>query len=210
MRCHKINVSAQHKQRERDSDIVELRASVELVQLVTRRRRREITTMLSAGRRREPEFSSKRKITTNSTSSSNESSRLDRRQHDKEKKKKQEQKVKEKIPSEMLEQMAEQILEHTKQLGLWDELRMRLLASIESSKEFRKVECDFKREIDSLCAHVDLTLPRAKLRAKLDAKHLSKSARRLKEQVVDAARKQRSEFRQLYNQQAVKFLRQIK
>ena len=111
-----------------------------------------------------------------------------------------------KISAHLLEQMAEEILERTKQLGLFDEMRMRLLGNLEANKEFQRAKSDFKREVDTFCARVDLSQPRAKLRLQLNQVNLHKSATRLREQVGRVARCERTELRQLYEQQANEFL----
>lgn len=111
------------------------------------------------------------------------------------------------IPSHLLKRISNEILDHSKQLGLFDELRLKLLAHIELSKEFYRVRSDFREEVESFCSTVDLTLPRAKLREKLNIRTLYKSARRLEDYVQQVSRQHRSEFKQLYNQHAIEYLK---
>lgn len=113
------------------------------------------------------------------------------------------------LPNHLLKRISNEILDHTKQLGLFDEMRLKLLANIELSKEFFSVKDDFRREVELFCSHVDLNLPRAKLRERLNARTLYKSARRLEEHVHRVSRKHRHEFKKLYNQHAIGFLKRI-
>lgn len=111
------------------------------------------------------------------------------------------------LPNKLLERISNEILDHTKQLGLFDEMRLKLLANIELSKEYFTVKNEFRREVELFCSHVDLTLPRSKLRERLNARTLYKSARRLEEHVHQVSREHRHEFRKIYNKQAIDFLK---
>lgn len=111
------------------------------------------------------------------------------------------------LPNHFLERISNEILDHTKQLGLFDEMRLKLLANIELSKEYFTVKNEFRREVELFCSHVDLTLPRSKLRERLNAKTLYKSARRLEEHVHQVSREHRHKFRKIYNKQAIDFLK---
>lgn len=113
------------------------------------------------------------------------------------------------LPTNLMKRISNEILDHTKQLGLFDEMRLKLLANIELSEEFFTVKNDFKHEVELFCSHVDLNLPRSKLREKLNAKTFYKSARRLEEHVYRVSRKHRHEFRKLYNQHAIDFLKEV-
>lgn len=110
------------------------------------------------------------------------------------------------IPKHLLERIAEEILDHSKQLGLFDDMRMRLLDSIESSKEFCKIKKEFNNELKELCQTLDLSLSRAKLRDKLNTKNLARSANKLREHVQQVSRDHKHDVRQLYNNHAVEFL----
>lgn len=112
-----------------------------------------------------------------------------------------------KIPVHLLERLASEILDHTKELGLFDEMRIKLLDDIESSKGYYKIKGEFKREMENFCSKVDLCLPRSKLREKLSTKTLHKSAGLLEEHVAQVTRKNRQELKQLYNKHAFQFLR---
>lgn len=113
------------------------------------------------------------------------------------------------VPKHLLDQIAGEILNRSKELGLFDEMRMKLLEKIQSSKEFNRVESGFKRELDSLCSRLDLSLPRSKLREKLNTRNLPKSASRLDEHVLQVSRQQRHELRKLYNEHALPFLKTL-
>lgn len=110
------------------------------------------------------------------------------------------------IPKELLERIAEDILDHSKQLGLFDEMRMKLLKSIESSKNFHKIKKEFNTEVRELCQKADLSLSRAKLRDKLNTKNLAHSASKVREHVQQISREHKQDIRQLYRNHAVEFI----
>jgi len=111
------------------------------------------------------------------------------------------------LPHKVMQKIASEILEHTKQLGLFDELRMRLLEEIESSKEYKKLKSEFKREVDSFCSRADLSLPRAKLREKFSARTWYKTSDRIRDHVFQVSREHRRELRQLYEEHATQYLK---
>lgn len=111
------------------------------------------------------------------------------------------------LPKEILEEVAGRILEHVKQLGLFDEMRMKLLETIESDREFSEIKNEFMREIDTFCNKVDLTLPRNKLRERLTNQSKSKAADWLIKHVQDISHAHKHELKMLYNDKADKFIR---
>lgn len=111
------------------------------------------------------------------------------------------------LPDSILDEVSNKILEHVKQLGLFDEMRMKLLETIETSKEFLEIKSEFMREIDAFCTEVDLTLPRSRLRERLKSHTRSKAANRLNNHVQDVSRAHKHELKMLYNEKADKFIR---
>lgn len=113
------------------------------------------------------------------------------------------------LPTDLLDRLANEILDHTKELGLFDEMRMRLLEGIERSKEFRRIKESFKLELEGFCSRADLGLPRAQLREKLNTRTLYRSARQLRDHVGQVSRKHRHELKKLYAQQANQYLKNL-
>lgn len=110
------------------------------------------------------------------------------------------------IPKQLLEKIAQDVLNHSKQLGLFDELRMKLLENIESSQEFYKIRREFNLEVKELCQRADLGLSRAKLRDKLNDKNLARSANKLKDHVQQVSREHKYEVKRVYKNHAIDFL----
>lgn len=118
-----------------------------------------------------------------------------------------------KIPGAQLERLTKEILDQTKQLGFFDEVRMLLLDQIESSKEFRRVREEFSREVERFCSRADLSLDRPKLRNQLQAEifadEQSELNSRLNESIDRITYKYTQEkLRPLFDEHAAKFLEQ--
>lgn len=118
-------------------------------------------------------------------------------------------KPKQTLPTHLLNRIANDLLDHIKEFGLFDEIRMKLMESIESSGEFVKVKSQFKRDVDLFCSKANLGLSRAILREKLTPKMLYKSAAKLEEHVYEISKQKRNEFKALYNEQARNYLKTI-
>lgn len=111
------------------------------------------------------------------------------------------------LPTDFLEQVSGEILDHLKQLGLFDEMRMKLLETIESSREFSDIRKEFMKEIDKFCSEVDLTLPRNRLRERLQSHTKSRAANWLTSYVQEVSYAHKNELKLLYNEKADKYIR---
>lgn len=117
----------------------------------------------------------------------------------------------ENIPENQLKQLAKEILDQTKQLGFFDEVRMLLLEQIESSSEFQRVQEAFSREVGRFCSRADLSAARSKLRDQLQAETFANEdsalSRRLQESIDRITYEYtREKLRPLYNEHATRFL----
>lgn len=116
------------------------------------------------------------------------------------------------IPQAQLDRLTKEILDQTKQLGFFDEVRMQLLNRIESSEEFVRLKDEFRRETERFCSRADLSQPRAKLRDQLQAETFaneqSRLSRRLKESIDRITYKytEGEKLRPLYDQHATRFM----
>lgn len=111
------------------------------------------------------------------------------------------------LPTDFLEDVSDDILDHIKQLGLFDEMRMKLLDTIESSREFSEIRREFMKELDAFCSEVDLTLPRNRLRERLKSHTQSRAANWLTKYVQEVSYAHKNEFKMLYNEKADKYIR---
>lgn len=121
------------------------------------------------------------------------------------------------VPLEVLEQISSQVLEYTKQLGLFDELRMKLLERIEARNEFATISENFHIEVDAFCRgpKVKLDGSRAQLRQQLQEQCELKraggfrSTARLDESVAHVIRKYEFELRREYEAKRTDLVKQI-
>lgn len=128
--------------------------------------------------------------------------------------------TKNRVPKELLDRLSDELLENTKQLGLFDEVRMKLLNDLEYKEEFLTIRDEFKYELDSFCSNEkNLKLPRNKLREKLNLSLTSSSSKSdnnnrqsptlnklIRDYVSSVARNKKAELRELFNKQAYEYL----
>lgn len=99
-----------------------------------------------------------------------------------------------------LKQIGAEILDYSKQMGVFDEMRMQVLDRITKSEKYKRIELEFQREIDRFCSNADLNLPRAKLREQLGDESLFKnSASRLREYIRKTFLETRQQFGVVYS-----------
>lgn len=114
------------------------------------------------------------------------------------------------IEDEVLAKLSNQVLAHIKELGLFDEMRMKLFNDLEASKEFGQIKEKFGDEIEQFCRKKanQMNLPRTKLREQLnrEQQHRFKSTCLLELNVRRLFRKHQNELKSLYNKQANDFL----
>lgn len=114
---------------------------------------------------------------------------------------------KQQVPGQVLKQLAADVLEHTKRLGLFDEMRIKLIDEIESSRDFEHIRKEFNREVESFCRSADLSLPRSKLRERLlSLRTMHNSTELIKSHVVGVARRHKQQMRNLYERKARAYL----
>jgi hypothetical protein len=119
--------------------------------------------------------------------------------------------AKQKLSKEFLERISNHVLEHTKQLGLFDELRMRLLSQIEARREFADVERDFSDEVKQFCRRkLNLDHPRTKLRQQLSEfaqdEERSKLTRNLNRNIQHVIQRHKHDLLADYSERASPFL----
>lgn len=73
------------------------------------------------------------------------------------------------VPLELLESISERALDYAKQLGLFDEFRVKLLQEIQQLDQFQQIRHRFQLEVERFCAseRTSLAESRAKLRQQL-------------------------------------------
>lgn len=114
---------------------------------------------------------------------------------------------KQQVPKQLLKQLAADLLEHTKRLGLFDEMRVKLVDQIESSPNFEHIKSEFKREVESFCRSADLSLPRSRLRERLlSLRTLHNSTELTRSHVVQVARRHKQQLRGLFEKRARAYL----
>lgn len=115
-----------------------------------------------------------------------------------------------KIAKEQLNKLTQEILDQTKQLGFYDEVRMQLLTQIESSREFKQLKDEFSREVERFCSRADLSRPRSELRDQLQARTFSDEASKLSLRLRDCIERKtaRSSLRPKYEEHALSYLQE--
>lgn len=108
----------------------------------------------------------------------------------------------------LLQQISEKVLHHMKELGLFDEFRMKLSSEIETGEEFASIKRDFNQEIVSFCRQeADLGLSRARLREQLARRQDGlRSTGLLATHVGRVSKRHSDHLRQVYNEEAGSFL----
>lgn len=109
------------------------------------------------------------------------------------------------LPSVMLDQISKQSLDHMKQVGLFDELRMILVNKLEKSEEFHELTDLFCKEVETFCKRTDMSQPRAKLRDQLNERSLNKTFSNLRFQVNKMIRQHKNRICKQYEPEAGRF-----
>lgn len=114
------------------------------------------------------------------------------------------------LSNRVLGQLSDDIIDHMKRLGDYDEIRVKLIEPIMTDVDFDKIKEKFLNECEQFCEKADLNLNRNALRMKL-ADHFSSSSRNSSEYMVKAhilemLGKRDEELRSEYYEKARTFL----
>lgn len=109
----------------------------------------------------------------------------------------------------LLDRISDQLLERTKQLGLFDEIRMSLASRLETRQEFKELERRFEGQVDEFCKrHANFNEPRSNLRQQLSEFVESNSALNssLQKNISYIVQRHRRELMRQYKETARQFL----
>lgn len=116
------------------------------------------------------------------------------------------------LSEETLERTHEEIMEHLKMTGAFDEMRVRLTDGIQKQGSFGVVVKQFEYECEKFCRQTDLTKSRKDLRAQMDECFTSNkpcASKLLEKYINDYLINEENKLRSEYNHHAGEFLRKF-